>query len=263
MELEMGLIQRLTGSAHIHGDIAERFGRYFSQAKILDLPAGDGVNSRRLAGAGFSVRAADLFPQNCRGEGFTCDAVDMTKALPYADNSFDGILCSEGIEHIDNQMFLLRELYRILKPGGILIITTPNILNLEGRLGLLLSGHAHRRRAMVISTAAVRTESEPAESVSDGVYFGHVFLINIFQLRFYLTHVGFDVLRVDSARYSLRSLLLAPFLYLPVNWATRRHIAHRRSRATPELRRKILSEVLGGPVLFGRKLIMDVRKPEN
>jgi hypothetical protein len=68
---------------------------------------------------------------------------------------------------------------------------------------------------------------------------------------------------VDSARYSLRSLLLAPFLYLPVNWATRKHLRHRRSKATPELRRKILGEVLGGPMLFGRKLIMDARKPAN
>jgi SAM-dependent methyltransferase len=259
----MGLIQRLTGSAHIHEDIADRFGRYFSYAKILDLPAGDGVNSRRLSIAGFSVRAADLFPEKCHGEGFTCDRVDMTKSLPYDDNSFDGILCSEGIEHIDNQIFLLREFYRILKPEGILIVTTPNILNLEGRLGLLLAGHAHRRRAMVISTAAVRAESTPDEAAGDSVYFGHVFLINVYQLRFYLTHVGFEVLGVDSARYSLRSLLLAPFLYLPVNWATRKHLRHRRSKATPELRRKILGEVLGGPMLFGRKLIMDARKPAN
>jgi SAM-dependent methyltransferase len=263
MEPEMGLIQRLTGSAHIHDDIGDRFRRYFSVARILDLPAGDGVNSRRLITAGFSVRAADLFPKNCHGEGFTCDCVDMTLTLPYEDNCFDGILCSEGIEHIDNQIFLLRELYRILKPGGILIVTTPNILNLEGRLGLLLSGHAHRRRAMVISTAAIRAESTPDESAGDSIYFGHIFLINIYQLRFYLTHVGFEVLRVDSARYSLRSLLLAPLLYIPVNWATRKHLRHRRSKATPELRRKILSEVLGGPMLFGRKLIMDARKPAN
>ena len=85
---------------------------------------------------------------------------NMVLMSRYEDNYFDGILCSEGIEHIDNQIFLLREFYRILKPEGILIVTTPNILNLEGRLGLLLSGHAHRRRAMVISTAAVRAQSK-------------------------------------------------------------------------------------------------------
>ncbi|MGD9384147.1 MAG: hypothetical protein PVH55_08855, partial [Desulfobacterales bacterium] len=63
----MGLIQRLMRSPHIHDDIAERFRCYFQSGRILDLPAGDGVNSRRLTAGGYSLQAADLFPEHCYG----------------------------------------------------------------------------------------------------------------------------------------------------------------------------------------------------
>ena len=257
----MGLIQRLTRSPHIHDDIADRFRRFLPKGQILDIPSGDGINSSRLTEAGYTVQAADLFPDQCRGEGFMCDRVDMTKPLPYDDCSFDGILHSEGIEHMDNQISMLQEFYRILKHGGILIVTTPNLLSLEGRLGLLLTGHAHRRRAMVISSAAYRSERPPNTSAAEGVYFGHVFLINMFQLRFYITHVGFEVLGVDTTRYSWRSLILAPLLFIPVSWGTRKIVREERSKVPYDLQRDILSEVLSGPVLFGRKLIMFARKP--
>jgi SAM-dependent methyltransferase len=259
----MRLIQRLTRSSHIHDEIAERFRCHLPSGLILDLPAGDGVNSRRLAAAGYIVRAADLFPEHCQGKGFSCDRVDMTKPLPYDDSSFDGILHSEGIEHIDNQIALLQEFHRILKPGGILIVTTPNLLNFEGRLGLLLTGHAHRRRAMVVSSAAYRSELPANTSTAQGVYFGHVFLINIFQLRFYMTHVGLEPLDVDTTRYSWRSLLLAPLLFIPVTWATRKLIRGKRSKVPPNLQQTILREVLSGPVFLGRKLIMVSRKPHG
>jgi len=257
----MGFIKRLKRSAHIHDDIDKLFKCHFPSGQILDLPSGDGVNSRKLSQAGYNVRAADIFPDRCRGERFTCDRVDMTRALPYEDGFFDGILHSEGIEHIDNQVALLQEFHRTLKPGGILIVTTPNLLNLEGRVSLLLTGHAHRRRAMIVSTAAYWSKPPANSSVENGIYFGHVFLINLFQLRFYITHVCLEVLGVDTTRYSWRSLFLAPFLFIPVSLATRKLVREKRSKVPPELQRKILAEVLSGSVLFGRKLIMIARKP--
>jgi SAM-dependent methyltransferase len=240
--------------------VGERFGRHLRSGTILDLPAGDGVNCRTLVSAGFSARAADLFPELCRVEGVRCDQVDMTQPLPYENDSFDGILHSEGIEHVDNQIAVLQELTRVLKPEGILIVTTPNLLHLEGRVAFLLTGHRNRKAAMVASSSR-RWEGSP-DAGDDRTYFGHAFLINFFQLRFYLTHVGLDVVEVDTTRYSWKSLLLAPLLWLPVYLATRRLVREKASRAPRELQKRILKEVLSGPVLFGRKLIMVARKPQ-
>ena len=51
--------------------------------------------------------------------------VDATK-LPFADKVFDKIICTEVLEHIENDRMALSELYRVLKPQGIAIITVPN-----------------------------------------------------------------------------------------------------------------------------------------
>ncbi|HEX2907144.1 MAG TPA: methyltransferase domain-containing protein [Phototrophicaceae bacterium] len=47
-------------------------------------------------------------------------------ALPYPDKHFDGVILSEILEHVDRDVDGLREVYRVLKPGGVVAITVPN-----------------------------------------------------------------------------------------------------------------------------------------
>lgn len=60
--------------------------------------------------------------------------VDLeTQKLPAKNNTFDVVLCCEVLEHLDvDPMFMLAELNRVLKPGGRLILTTPNITSSRG-----------------------------------------------------------------------------------------------------------------------------------
>jgi hypothetical protein len=150
---------------------------------------------------------------------------------------------------------------RVLKPGGTLIVTTPNVLHLEGQLSFLLTGHPHRNRSPVVSSAQYWGCSSNSPRTAESVYFGHVFLINAFQLRFYLEHAGFEVLGVNTTRYSLSSLLLFPFLY-PFVWLTTSRLLgnKRKAKLSRSVKRSFMKQVLSPHVLFGRRLVMIARK---
>jgi SAM-dependent methyltransferase len=257
---KIALLDRLRRSSKIHSDVAERLHRYIGSGRVLDIPVGKGENAEALLDAGFDVVGADLRPEKCARGELRVDRVDMTKRLPYPDGSFDAVLHSEGIEHLDNQVEVLSELARVVKPGGVLIVTTPNLLHLEGRLLTMLTGHAFMNRAMVVET--VGYWGGPPESTSaDGTYFGHVFLINAFQLRFYMIHAGLQIVEVDTTRYSWKSVLLAPILYPFVWLATRRILRNPRSRIPRPLQREMIQQILSPALLFGRKAIFVGRKP--
>lgn len=79
------------------------------------------------------------------GEEFTCD-LDLFNAerdrFPYADEYFTTVLCCELVEHLfEDPMHMLSEINRILKPGGHLVLTTPNIGSLRAISAILQGYH--------------------------------------------------------------------------------------------------------------------------
>jgi ubiquinone/menaquinone biosynthesis C-methylase UbiE len=66
---------------------------------------------------------------------------DLNAALPYEDESFDHVVCVEGLEHIENPHQAVREFRRVVRRGGHLVVSVPNILNIEERLKWLLYGY--------------------------------------------------------------------------------------------------------------------------
>ena len=82
---------------------------------------------------------------SAQGETFECDIdhFDAEKDVyPYPDEHFSTVLCCELIEHLyDDPMHLMREVNRILKPGGHFVITTPNIAALRGVAAILQGYH--------------------------------------------------------------------------------------------------------------------------
>ncbi len=89
--------------------------------KALDVGAREGNQTRWLQQRGYEVTSMDVdqrFPE--------CHVVDANQRLPFEDAEFDLVWCSEVIEHLADPRFSLDELRRITKPGGELILTTPN-----------------------------------------------------------------------------------------------------------------------------------------
>ncbi|MBW2310380.1 MAG: methyltransferase domain-containing protein [Deltaproteobacteria bacterium] len=75
---------------------------------------------------------------NARDKGINPIKCDLSKGLPYRNQTFDCILAGEIIEHIVDTDYFLEEINRLLINKGVLIITTPNLVNLENRFRILI-----------------------------------------------------------------------------------------------------------------------------
>jgi len=111
---------------------------------LLDFGSGTGQFTIRLHASGRyrSVTGADLFPRSA-----TLPAAirwvqgDLNEPLPADDASFDLIVCAEVIEHLENPRAMCRELFRLLRPGGHLVLSTPNNESWRSIVALVLRGH--------------------------------------------------------------------------------------------------------------------------
>jgi SAM-dependent methyltransferase len=117
---------------------------------LLDVSCKEGDVLRAVAPFGFTVRGTNYEPTGPSQNGTPIDyGVDLLRRLPYDDASFDVVLLIEVIEHLENHRIALGELARILKPGGVLILTTPNIMRLNSRFHFFFSGYHKTKRRFI------------------------------------------------------------------------------------------------------------------
>ena len=109
---------------------------------VLDLAAGSGAMSQRLLDHGFRVIATDYVAENFRlHESITFLQADLNDDFPAAmESQFDGVMASEIIEHLENPRHFARQCFKALRPGGHVILSTPNVDNVASIVTFLRTG---------------------------------------------------------------------------------------------------------------------------
>lgn len=191
-------MSRLPKQHRTYRAVHHYFARQTTRGMLLDIPCGNGVLSHQLQRSGFDVFSADIFSDVVKTPGLTFLRANLNATLPFANNTFDHIACVEGIEHLENPFHTVRELRRIVKKGGKLVITTPNIQSLGSRFRFFMTGgfnyfqrpyHRKNRRHGV---------------------FGHINPISLYEMMFMLSDAGFKIERVLTDASRLGSLLFGP-----------------------------------------------------
>jgi 2-polyprenyl-3-methyl-5-hydroxy-6-metoxy-1,4-benzoquinol methylase len=211
---------------------------------ILDCPTGEGALAQDMLAEGFAVRCCDLYSELFRLDGVEIKRGDLSGTLPYASESFDYITSLDGLEHIDSPPQAFREYKRLLKPGGHLIISVPNIMNIEERLKWLLFGYtSHFKPLSEQSKAKIHYDCAGMDEIVV-----HANPIGYNELRYYLEKNGFAIQGVYRDRKKGNQWLYWPLV------AFIRLLA----KLTPEKRRKDrwTDELASDPVLLGGNTII-------
>jgi 2-polyprenyl-3-methyl-5-hydroxy-6-metoxy-1,4-benzoquinol methylase len=211
------------------------------------MAAGSGAFAQRLQQLGFAVEACDLFPEQFRAPGIAIKFADLSERLPYDDGSFDALSCLEGIEHLEDQFAFIRECWRVLRPGGRFLLSTPNILGLASRWRYFWTGF-------------FPLATKPMNEHRKAPIHDHIHLITYYELRYILRTTGFNVLEVTTDRIRKYGLLhgwATPLVWAATRLALRRETDPRQVESNAD----IAAHMLSPDLLFGRTLMVVAQRP--
>jgi 2-polyprenyl-3-methyl-5-hydroxy-6-metoxy-1,4-benzoquinol methylase len=198
----------------LHEQIAGKVQELLPHGRILDLGAGVGALSQRLIDLGYEVVAADMEAADfaCKQAKFhtvNFDKADEVRAFAETyRESFDMVLGIEVIEHVENPWEYVRLLKSMLKPGGHLMVTTPNTTSWLSRLQFLFTGRFH-------------------QFADEDLSYGHIAPVSSWELSLILKSENFQQVQVTCAGtlpkiwlvrskkvlfFNMLSWLLRPFL---------------------------------------------------
>jgi len=222
--------------------------------RVADIGAGEGFFSQLLGDhvktefgipPSEVITACDIFPEYFRYPDVPCLKISSNGRLPYDDASIDVACSLEVIEHVEDQFAFTRELHRILRPGGLALISTPNILNLNSRWRNLHSGFATLFDPLLLSSA------DPVHTS------GHINPVSYYYLAYQLRRAGFMATAVaydrykDSARFLL--LICGPMIWIGNQLFKRRLNARKKAVASENA--SILEEMWSLRMLTSRSVI--------
>jgi len=227
--------------------------------KILDLGSGEGYLSslivKELLDRGCvpldkHLSACDLFPGEYGVEGIKCDFCDFNSSLPYEDHSFNAVCSVEVIEHLENIFHYAREISRVLKTGGVAVVTTPNILNINSRLRFLATGFPLLFDPLPLS-------SQNPQDVS-----GHINPNSFYYLTYAFARAGFGEIKVHTDRLKNSARILTLPLYGPIRLFEKIvfHKLRKKERQIYEENLGAIQQINSSRLLLGRTAIIEAVK---
>jgi len=133
-----------TSEEAIYTALTDKLRELGAHGDVLDFGAGTGALTSRLVETGLfdSVSGADMMARPPElPPGILWLAQDLNDPLEVSAASFDVVVAAEVIEHLENPRAVAREWFRLLRPGGVVLLSTPNNESIRALVALLVRGH--------------------------------------------------------------------------------------------------------------------------
>ena len=187
-------------------------------AKFLDIGTGTGSNLRMLRHEGYrNVIGVDVDPlaiRYCLTKGFSSILLAEATKLPFAEGQFDAVLATDTVEHIEDDESALREIYRVLAPGGHVIISVPAFSSLWG----LQDDVAHHKRRYRLPDLIQKMRSTGLQ-IRRSYYFNFLLFVPIWLVRQFNRIVGIKLASENQINSSVLNHLLFRIFSLDVQVA--------------------------------------------
>jgi 2-polyprenyl-3-methyl-5-hydroxy-6-metoxy-1,4-benzoquinol methylase len=213
------------------------------RGRVLDVPTGTGVLAGRLKEIGFEVSCCDISASYFSIPDLSIEIGDLNKTLPYREDSFDYLVCLDGIEHTENPFNSIREFRRVLKAGGKLFLSVPNFLNIERRVRYLFTG----------GLSKIPSHETIQQVWKNDLSMAHLSPLGYPLLKFVMEHYGFRILRLEKDRAKPKMIWLWPLaLLIRLSGA----VSSKKRREAYRLEETLSDEILMG----GNTLIIVAEK---
>ncbi len=210
--------------------------------RVLDAPAGGGALTQALAEEfGLATTAIEIDVQKWRYERVSPLIADLSRPLPLESSYFDLVVCLEGLKHFTDVSNAIHEFSRVLRPGGLMLVTIPNDLCMQSRFCYLFDGW--------VDTDWI--EPMPLNSQNERDHFHLNSLVSLPYLYYHLEKHGFQIIKTGADRYRFWSVIFALVLYPILAFVTWKRIPKEHP-----LRKEMLSFVW----LSGRRNLILCRK---
>ncbi|MBN2506870.1 MAG: class I SAM-dependent methyltransferase [Verrucomicrobia bacterium] len=228
----------------------------FPALSVLDLSCGEGEILNQLASRGCRVQGTHyreddyIVKERTRLVQFpVCGGVNLHQALPFDSGLFDVVLLIEVLEHLESHFNAVAEAGRVLKGGGHLLLTTPNIFRLHSRLRFFLTGkHKLIRRRY-------GWDLRPADR-----YAYHINPVDFPLLHTLLHHAGLELKAMPFTLVKWKSAFFLPLW--PLVWLACRLTVDRPARQSAACREgeRALNRWLTHPALLASEQLFIVAR---
>ena len=170
-------------------------------ARILDVGCGDGTITMLVANAmgATEVQGIEISPEGgslARSRGIDVIVCDVEPGKwPLPDGYFDAVYCGELIEHVFEPTHVLAEIFRVLRVGGVCLLTTPNLASWYNRLSLLLGFQPYETGASCWHPEAGKF---PVGGFTRSIGGEHLRVMTLRAVKDLARQVGFKVATVDG-----------------------------------------------------------------
>lgn len=216
-------------------------------ARILDVGAGEGYFCQLLKERGYQVEACDYLAENFKLAGVPFHKADLNQSIPLPDDTYDAVVTIEVLEHLENHFRFTSELLRITKPGGMLVLTTPNVLSIPSRWHFFLYGY---------TDCAPR----PLDPNRAEYYMQHINPISVPEILFLLERFGGEMVDLCANRVRKSAMVWYLLLYPIFALAIRLKLLRKKYARLHDVYRRHIRWVLSRANLLGRITIAVGRK---